>query len=125
MRKVGAIDPDGRSNVMQALDCAPRRQSPGKARTPGDHLVRALRRQYDEILEHDPGSRLGRDPSDLRARAFLRVGRPFVDRQWADGLREALRPAGRSLAAVRDLDVLIDKLEADAARLEDDWSVHV
>lgn len=127
LRKAGAVDPDGRPKLMQALDY-PRRSFPRlRPRTSGDCLVGALRRQYTEILAHDPGSRLGLDPDDLhdhrvairRARAFLRVGRPFVDRPWADGLRAALRPAGRSLASVRDLDVLIAELESEAAKLDE------
>jgi CHAD domain-containing protein len=127
LRKAGAIDPDGRPKLMQALDFTPRREPQFRARTSGDQLVLALRRQYEEILEHDPGTRLGTDPEELhdhrvairRARAFLRVGRPFLDRQWADGLRAALRPAGRSLSQVRDLDVLIEELESEAPRLDE------
>jgi len=127
LRKAGAVDPDGRSKLMQALDLSPPRQAPGKAHRQADYVVRGLRQQYTELLEHDPGSRLGIDPEDLhdhrvairRLRAFLRVGRPFLDRQWADGLRAALRPAGRSLSAVRDLDVLIGELTAEAAQLDE------
>jgi len=127
LRKAGAVDPDGRPKLMQALDVHPRGAPDAKARTAGDHLARALRRQYAEILAHDPGSRTGIDPEDLhqhraairRARAYLRVSRPFLDRPWADGLRAALRPAGRSLATVRDLDVLISELGTEAAGLDD------
>jgi CHAD domain-containing protein len=127
LRRAGAVDPDGRPKLMQALDIEPARAGTRKPRTAGDHLALALRRQYAEILMHDPGSRLGNDPEELhdhrtairRVRAYLRVCRPFVDRQWADGLRSALQPAGRSLADVRDLDVLIAELRAEAAGLDD------
>jgi CHAD domain-containing protein len=84
-------------------------------------LQALLRAQYDEILLHDPGTRMGREPDELhdhrvavrRLRALLRAGRPLLDRVWADDLRDALRQAGRALADVRDLDVML----ADVARL--------
>jgi inorganic triphosphatase YgiF len=121
LREAGAVEPDGRPKLMQALDIRPTPDGWGRPRTAAEHLESALRRQYREILAHDPGSRLGLDPEDLhnhrtairRLRAFLRVCRPFVDQLWADGLRGALRPAGRSLASVRDLDVLIDELRSE------------
>jgi CHAD domain-containing protein len=128
LRKAGAVNPDGRPKLMQAIDFRPpRRRRVKPPRTSGDHLVEALRRQYAEMLEHDPGTRLGIDPEDLhdhrvairRLRAYLRVGRPFLDRQWADGLRDALAPAGRSLSAVRDVDVLIGELTAEATHLDE------
>jgi CHAD domain-containing protein len=128
LRKAGAVDPDGRPTLLQALEIRPAPNAQGgRPRTAADHLSRALRRQFEEILANDPGSRLGIDPEDVhdhrtairRLRALLRVCRPFVDRPWADGLRSALRPAGRSLATVRDLDVLIAELKAEAAELDE------
>jgi CHAD domain-containing protein len=95
---------------------------------PGQALAAALRRQYTELLAHDPGTRLGSDPEDLhqlrvatrRLRAFLRAGRPLVDRDWADGLRDELAWLGGSLGPVRDLDVLIEHLRADVESLDDE-----
>src|SRR4029453_14761866 len=94
----------------------------------GEGLAAALRGQYTELLTHDPGTRLGSDPEDLhqlrvatrRLRAFLRAGRPLVDRDWADALRDELVWLGGSLGPVRDLDVLIEHLRADVESLDDE-----
>jgi len=102
-----------------------RRKTPGGKRSALPHLQRMIRRQYDEILAHDPGTRLGTDPESLhklrvavrRLRAFLRVARPILDRAWADELRAELKWAGRALGAVRDHDVLLIHLRAQAATL--------
>jgi CHAD domain-containing protein len=75
-----------------------------------------VRRQLDEILAHDPGTRLGADPEDLhkhrvairRLRAVLR-NEPF---------RTELRWIGTMLGAVRDLDVLIEHYSGEAGSLE-------
>ncbi len=127
LRGAGAIDADGRPKLFQALELdqtsEPRRE---RRRDPAASLAAMLRDQYDEILRHDPGTRLG-DPEELhdhrvavrRLRAMLRAGRPLLDRGWADGLRDALRPAGQALAEVRDLDVLLDHVQQAAAILPD------
>lgn len=126
LRSAGAVHPDGRPKVLQALDVpAPRASAMPKKRC-DQQLTAALRNQYCEILRHDPGTRLG-DPEQLhdqrvavrRLRALLRAGRPMLDRQWADGLRDALKPAGEALGQVRDLDVLLAGVEQGAAALED------
>jgi CHAD domain-containing protein len=83
----------------------------------GDHGG-FVREQLDEILAHDPGTRLGADPEDLhkhrvavrRLRAVLR-DEPF---------RTELRWLGGALGAVRDLDVLIEHYGTEAALLEPD-----
>jgi CHAD domain-containing protein len=88
-------------------------------------LQRMMRRQYDEILAHDPGTRLGSDPESLhklrvavrRLRAFLRVARPILDREWTDELRAELKWLGRALGAVRDHDVLLLHIRAQADTL--------
>jgi CHAD domain-containing protein len=89
------------------------------------HLQVMIRRQYDEILAHDPGTRLGSDPEALhqmrvavrRLRAVLRVARPILDRAWVDELRAELRWLGRALGAVRDDDVLLIHLRSQADAL--------
>ena len=126
LRSVGAVDPDGRPKVLQALDVPANRVAAKLKKRSDEQLAAALRNQYYEILRHDPGTRLG-DPEQLhdqrvairRLRALLRAGRPMLDRQWADGLRRALKPAGDALAQVRDLDVLVADVEQRAAGLED------
>jgi CHAD domain-containing protein len=87
-----------------------------------------LQIQYHAILAHDPGTRLGADPEELhqhrvavrRLRALLRAGRPMIDHEWADELRDELRWLGAALGEVRDLDVLLEHLEDEAAELEPD-----
>ncbi len=96
---------------------------------PDREVVRAaLEENADELARHDPATRLGHDSEDLhryrvatrRLRAVLRVARPLLDREWADGLRAELGWLGSSLGPVRDLDVLMEHLTAELATMEED-----
>ena len=88
-------------------------------------LQMALASQYEQLLAHDPGTRLGTDPEDLhqmrvatrRSRAFLRAARPLLDREWAAGLRDELGWLGSALGPARDLDVLLEQIRADLAAI--------
>ena len=92
------------------------------------HVQAMLRRQVDEIVAHDPGTRLGDDPESLhkfrvavrRSRAVLRAARPLLDEQPAEKLRAELRWLGQALGRVRDLDVLLEELREQARRLPAD-----
>jgi CHAD domain-containing protein len=72
--------------------------------------------------------RLGRDPEALhklrvatrRARALLRAARGLVSPEWAEPLRAELAWLGGLLGPVRDLDVLLEHLDTEAATLEGD-----
>jgi CHAD domain-containing protein len=94
----------------------------------GDRLAAAIREQLDELLTHDPGARLGRDPEAVhqmrvatrRMRAHLRAAEPELDREWAEPLRAELEWLADLLGAVRDLDVLLDRLRRQQAQLERD-----
>ena len=74
---------------------------------------RALLRQFRRMLWHVPGTRLGVNPECLhdmrvsvrRMRAILRLFRTSVPPGAAAKLAEELKWLGRSLGAVRDLDV--------------------
>ncbi len=55
-----------------------------------------------------------------RLRSGLRVFRPLLDREWADELREELRWAAKGLGELRELDVLIARLEERMAALPAD-----
>jgi CHAD domain-containing protein len=87
----------------------------------------ALLEQYERLLAHDPGTRLGTDPEDLhqmrvatrRARAFLRAARPLVDGDWVGALRQELGWLGSALGPARDLDVLTEHLRRGVAELGD------
>lgn len=125
LRKAGAIDPDGRPKLFHALGLD-QEQPPKRAHSARGGTRAVLQRQYRQMLERDVGTRLG-DPEALhkqrvavrRLRAQLRAGRPVLDRQWADDLRGSLNRVGRELGVVRDLDVLIERLERQAAELDE------
>ena len=94
------------------------------APSPLEELRGRLRTQLLEIEWHDPGTRLGRDPESLhdmrvgvrRLRALLRTGRELVASDTA-ALERRLKQLGQVLGEVRDLDVLLARLEAQAAEL--------
>ncbi|HEU5243418.1 MAG TPA: CYTH and CHAD domain-containing protein [Gaiellaceae bacterium] len=101
------------------------------ARTPFAELRSRLRDQLREIERNDPGTRLGRDPESLhdmrvavrRLRAMLRAGKELVaaDTSELDG---RLKELGGVLGEVRDLDVLLARLEDEAGELGGDDARH-
>jgi CHAD domain-containing protein len=103
---------------------------PDEESAPGDAIatLRArLRSQLRAILANDPGTRLGRDPESLhdmrvavrRSRALLRAGsKLYVDD--VSELADELRWVGEKLGAVRDLDVLVDRLRPAVEELDPD-----
>jgi CHAD domain-containing protein len=128
LRRAGAENGDARPKLFQALglDVARAAPHPPSSAAPEEHLRDQLRLQYERVLAHDPGTRLGADIEDLhqlrvatrRLRAFLRAGKPLLDASWADGLRSELGWLGGALGPARDLDVLIQHLREDAQTLE-------
>ncbi|MEX2268249.1 MAG: CYTH and CHAD domain-containing protein [Acidimicrobiia bacterium] len=76
-----------------------------------------------KLIAHDPGVRLGGDAEDVhqarvatrRLRSHLRTFRPLVDERWANDLRDELRWLADVLGAVRDADVLLERLEHKVA----------
>jgi CHAD domain-containing protein len=124
LRQAGAVESDSRPKVFQALDLWPPPPPPRPRRSApaGEHVAAALREQFEEIVGHDPGTRLGRDPEELhqmrvatrRMRAILRAARPLLDPEWVRPLRDELGWLGGALGPVRDLDVLVDHLRSDA-----------
>ncbi len=92
---------------------------------PLDALRMRLRAQLRAVLANDPGTRLGRDPESLhdmrvavrRSRALLRAGQPLYANDMS-GLTEELRWVGEKLGAVRDLDVLLERLRAETEDLD-------
>jgi CHAD domain-containing protein len=85
-------------------------------------LRAALEAQVRELVRNDPGTRLGADPEALhdmrvairRLRAFLKVAQPALEPAWCDDLRGRLRWLGNELGPARDLDVMVERLRADA-----------
>ncbi len=93
--------------------------------SPGEVLARGLTDQREQLLDHDPGTRLGVDPEDLhqmrvatrRSRAFLRAAKALVEPEWANGLRAELGWLGSRLGPARDADVLYEHLSGAVAAL--------
>ena len=77
------------------------------------------------ILQHDPGVRIGDDPEDVhqarvgarRLRSDLRTFRSLLMDSWREPLEAELRWVGQELGAVRDADVLLERLRRHAAVL--------
>jgi CHAD domain-containing protein len=93
-----------------------------------DRVRARIEEQYSEMLRHDPGVRVGDDAEDLhdlrvaarRLRALLRAAEALLVPEWAEPLRDELRWLGGELGPARDLDVLLEHLRAEAARLGED-----
>jgi CHAD domain-containing protein len=125
-RKRGAVDAAEQSKLLRALRVE-RSRTPRKA-TPAEHVRALLQRRLAEIRSADPRVRVGDDIEavhDLRValrrtRALLSTARPLLDRAEADRLRSELAWVGRALGPVRDLEVLIDGLDADVGELDGD-----
>jgi CHAD domain-containing protein len=123
--EAGARRTNGAPKVFRATGFErPRFRRPDE---PFAALRALLRVQLGEILAHDPGTRLGQDPESLhdmrvavrRSRALLRAGRPLIDDD-VRMLRAELKWLGTVLGAVRDLDVLLDRLRSEASSLDAD-----
>jgi CHAD domain-containing protein len=130
LRAAGAADGDGRPKLLRVLGVESEPARPASEH-PGEHLRAMIGRQYEQILRHDPGARLGGDPEDLhdfrvavrRIRALLRAARPLVVETWSEPLREELAWLGRALGPARDLDVLLEHIRSEIATLGDEREV--
>jgi CHAD domain-containing protein len=100
------------------------------ATLPADaHVVDVIRNSMAasaiRLLRADAGVRLGEDPEAVhqarvaarRLRSDLRTFRSLLDPSWTGPMREELSWLGGSLGAVRDLDVLADRLAMEVATL--------
>jgi CHAD domain-containing protein len=117
----GAKRSDGAPKVFRVLELS----RPEVPTSPFEWLRARLRDQLTAILANDPGTRLGRDAESLhdmrvavrRARALLRAGGALHASDVAALLAE-LRWLGTVLGTVRDLDVLLERLRAEAEQLD-------
>ncbi|HNP62255.1 MAG TPA: CYTH and CHAD domain-containing protein [Nitrospirales bacterium] len=83
---------------------------------PTDHIRESLQSQYLQMLQNDPGTRLGRDSEALhqmrvatrRMRAIIRAVSAFLAPQWTEPVRQELAWVGSLLGEVRDWDVLLE-----------------
>ncbi|HEY8217217.1 MAG TPA: CYTH and CHAD domain-containing protein, partial [Acidimicrobiia bacterium] len=133
LRGAGAGPPDPTPKIVRAL--GPAATAPPDVVVPTlehgasvDLVVRrAIASSVERLLRNDPGVRMGDDPEAVhqarvatrRLRSDLRTFGALVDEQWADSLRDDLRWLGDVLGAVRDADVLIDRIERKDERLPD------
>ena len=99
---------------------------PVARKAPLGQLVRhALARSVAQILIHDPGVRLGDDPEDVhqfrvgirRLRSDLRTFMPLLEPAPLRELRDELRWLGTVVGAVRDGDVLAERLRTQGQSL--------
>jgi CHAD domain-containing protein len=117
----GAEQGQGLPKLFRALGRLP---AYGPSPRSFEELRDRLREQLREIERHDPGTRLGRDPESLhdmrvgvrRLRALLRAGKELVATDTGE-LDGRLKQLGQILGEVRDFDVLLARLEAEAAEL--------
>jgi CHAD domain-containing protein len=134
LRAAGAGSPHHVPKVVRALGPraldAPDLVPPGEldfASTPTEVLRAAIARSTARLLAHDPGVRLGGEAEDVhqarvatrRMRSDLRTFRKVLDPDWDESLRAELKWLGGALGAVRDTDVLLARLEARVAELDD------
>jgi CHAD domain-containing protein len=130
LRRAGAADGENRPKVFQALDLDFQAEPAGE---PDDASSAAtlrarIREQAEQVLAHDPGTRLGTDSEELhqmrvatrRLRAFIRAGSELLNPDWAEPVREEVTWLGGVLGPVRDLDVLVEHLTAEVESLGDD-----
>ncbi|GAC1597591.1 MAG: CYTH and CHAD domain-containing protein [Acidimicrobiales bacterium] len=132
LRSVGAGPPDPTPKVMRAL--GPQAydapdvvvQSVDRNATVAEAITAAVAASVVVLINHDAGVRLGEDPEDVhkarvatrRLRSDLRTFRALLDPEWAGDLRDELRWVAGLLGAVRDADVLIERLTMQARRLD-------
>ncbi len=125
LRDAGALESSGQPKLMRVLELpAPTR--PARNAPLHEQLRHVLEEQLGALEAHDPGVRFG-DPEDLhqlrvatrRTRALIRATRPLLGDRLA-ALGEELKLLAGLLGAVRDLDVLLDHLTPEVARLDVD-----
>lgn len=104
---------------------AARMSGPSRAGS-GNVIREVLARSVERLVAHDPGVRSGNDPEDVhqarvairRLRSDLRTFLPLVDARWATELRAELVELGGALGAVRDLEVLAERLRAKVSLID-------
>jgi CHAD domain-containing protein len=131
LRAAGAGEPDPTPKIVRAL--GPRALEPPDVvvdpvtpRSTAAEVIRAaIAASVSRLLRHDPGVRLGDDPEDVhqarvatrRLRSDLRTFQPLLDEAWTRARRDELGWIAQLLGAVRDADVLLERLHAQAKRL--------
>jgi CHAD domain-containing protein len=134
LRAAGAGPPDPTSKVRRALGplaAGPPELAPvelGPEPSAGDVVRAALTSSVLRLLAHDLGVRVGEAAEDVhqarvatrRLRSDLRTYGDLLDEGWAEELRTDLKQVADALGAVRDADVLLDRLRQRVERLRED-----
>lgn len=127
----GAIAGEVQPKLLRALGPRAAEVTEARAAAPGPkapvtELVRcALATSVWQLVRHDSGIRLGSDSEQVhqarvatrRLRSDLRAFRPFLEEDWASSLRDELKWVGGALGAVRDAEVLLERLNSRTAAL--------
>jgi CHAD domain-containing protein len=132
LRGAGAGEPDTTPKLVRAL--GPRALAPpdpavptlGKDPTAALVVQAAIASSVQRLLAHDPVVRLDSSPAGVhqarvstrRLRSDLKTFAPLVEADWADPLRADLKELAGALGAVRDTDVLGERLEEAAGDLD-------
>lgn len=132
LRAHGASDADPAPKVVRALGPAAA-DAPDVATYPVPQpatvsavIRHALSDAVVKLVTNDPVVRVGTDIEGVhqarvatrRLRSHLRTFRSLLDPEWAELLRTELGWLGAELGAVRDADVLLERLEARIAALD-------
>jgi CHAD domain-containing protein len=125
LEKLGARSAAGLTKLAHAVESPAAEQLDRRASVLRRVQAR-LETQLEELLRNDPVVRMSDDDEAVhdmrvavrRLRSLLRTARPLLDRSWAESLRAELDWLAGRLGAVRDLDVLIEHLEAAAGDLD-------
>jgi CHAD domain-containing protein len=126
LRAAGAGEPDPVPKIVRAL--GPRAAEPPDlaepseldfASTPEEVVQAAIANGARRLVANDPAVRIGEDPEGVhqarvatrRLRSDLRTFRRVLDETWSEPLRDELEWLGGLLGAVRDTEVLLERLE--------------
>ena len=98
--KVGAKPKSLQPKIFQALQLSYPLADPkvGTTASPSEHIRAKLHAQINQMLIHDPGTRLGRDIESLhqmrvatrRMRAIFRSVRTFLEPEWTKKIRQEI-----------------------------------
>lgn len=131
LRQAGAGAPDPTPKHIRALGpraVEPPEVAPGRLgdQAPAREVIRnTLAESVANLLRHDPLVRTGRDPEAVhqarvatrKLRSNLRTFAPLLDVEWTEPLRSELGWLALSLGAVRDREVLLERLRERAKSL--------
>ena len=131
LREAGAADEGNLTKLVRAMGAratAPPEVDPvpvTPASSAGDVVRYVIASAVASLMRHDPGVRLGDDLEDVhrarvatrRLRSQLRTLRPLLEPSWSNPLRDELRWLADGLGAVRDKQVMSQRLRNRATTL--------